>query len=45
MSEAHEARSARPLEAHAAMAMAAILREGIKYIKAGNESISVSDDY
>ena len=42
---AMETRSARPLEAHTAMAMAAILREGIKYIKAGNESISVSDDY
>jgi len=42
---AMETRSARPLEAHTAMVMAAIPREGIKYIKAGNESISVSDDH
>ena len=42
---AMETRSARPLEDHAAMAMAAIPREGIKYIQVGNESISVSDDH
>ena len=42
---AMETRSALPLEDHAAMAMAAIPRDGIKYIQAGNESIPVSDDH
>jgi hypothetical protein len=42
---AMETRSALPLEDHAAMAMAAILRDGIKYIQAGNESIPISDDH
>ena len=42
---AMETRSALPLEGKAAMAMAAIPREGIKYIQADNESISVSDDH
>jgi len=42
---AMETRSALPLEGKAAMAMAAIPREGIKYIQAGNKSIPVSDDH
>ncbi len=42
---AMETRSALPLEDHAAMAMAAIPREGIKYIQAGNEHIPVSDKH
>jgi hypothetical protein len=42
---AMETRSALPLEDKAAMAMAVIPREGIKYIQAGNKSIPVSDDH
>jgi hypothetical protein len=42
---AMETRSALPLEDHAAMAMAAIPRDGIKYIQFGNQSIPVSDDH
>ncbi len=42
---AMETRSALPLEDHAAMAMAAIPRDGIKYIQVGNQSIPVSDDH
>ena len=40
---AMETRSARPIEDHAAMAMAVIPRDGIKYIQAGNERIPVLD--
>jgi hypothetical protein len=36
--------SALPLEDHAAMAMTAIPRKGIKYIQAGNEHIPVIND-
>lgn len=36
--------SALPLEEHAAMAMAAIPRKGIKYIQTGNEHIPVIND-
>jgi hypothetical protein len=42
---AMETRSALPLEDHAAMAIAAIPREGIKFIQAGNEHIPVSDEH
>jgi hypothetical protein len=42
---AMETRSALPIEDHAAMAMAAIPREGIKYIQIGNEHIPVSDNH
>ena len=42
---AMETRSALPIEDHAAMAMAAIPREGIKFIQAGNEHIPVSDEH
>ena len=42
---AMETRTALPLEDHAAMAMVAIPRDGIKYIQVGNESIPVSDDH
>ena len=38
---AMETRSARPIEDHVAMAMAAIPRKGIKYILAGRERIPI----
>ena len=41
---AMETRSALPIEDHVAMGMAAIPREGIKYIQAGNELIPISDE-
>ena len=42
---AMETRSARPLEDHAAMAMAVIPREGIKNIQVGNKHIPVLDEH
>ena len=42
---AMETRSARPIEDHAAMAMAVIPRDGIKYIQAGDERIPVLDEH
>ena len=42
---AMETRSARQIEDHAGMAMAAIPREGIKNIQAGNEHVPVSDNH
>ena len=42
---AMETRSARPIEDHVAMAMAAIPRKGIKFILAGQEPIPISDDH
>ena len=42
---AMETRSARPIEDHVAMTMAAIPRKGIKFILAGQEPIPISDDH
>ena len=42
---AMETRSARPIEDNIAMAMAAIPREGISYVLAGQEHIPISDDH